>query len=400
MKKYDALRKQLNDAASGAKTALGNLNTVADEAGRISRVARDAHIIIEDIDKQFEEKTKLTKVDIGFLFFAVALQVARQYFFTNFKERTGHNEAAKDAKQIERTILGKETKSDGTDRKNSTHSWYRPSLPEVMFNPVPFDQTTGLEGLGGAFEHRAKTPGHDAILGYIFGTVNIATSTLTTWTMQSFHIKYGDVGSILKPMGTNNANTVLVFDHTIKRLTDEGVEGKIIMAVSLFREVMHLKSDINSKVSIPIPIVSSISPEFAKQIAGYGLDIANIKTIGKQAVYAALINTLIAMLHRLLYDETKSGSLSLYEVRTRKILSYSNVIASASNLIAVALVAAIGLKAGNEKLVKKSLEYLDIGGLLVTLYRIVTDYQFIKKIKQEFLEKEFYNRVYGAEYDF
>jgi hypothetical protein len=178
------------------------------------------------------------------------------------------------------------------------------------------------------------------------------------------------------------------------------VEGKIIMAVSLFREVMHLKSDINSKVSLPIPIVSSMSPEFAKQIAGYGLDIANIKTIGEQAVYAALINTLIAMIHRLLYDETKSGSLSLYEVRTRKILSYSNAIASASNLIAVALVAAVGLKTGSKALVKKSMEYLDIGGLLVTLYRIVTDYQFIKKIKQEFLEKEFYNRVYGTEYDF
>jgi hypothetical protein len=400
MNKYDNLKKQLNDAVNGVKTDIARINTVADEAGRISRAARDAHIIIEDIDKQFEQKTKLTKVDIGFLFLAVALQVARQYFLTNFKERTDHNEAAKDAKQIERAILGKETKSESTDRKNSTHSWYRPSLAEVMFNPVPFDQTTGLEGLGGAFEHRAKTPGHDAILGYIFGTANIATSTLTTWTMQSFHIKYGDVGSVLKPMGTNNANTLQVFDYSNKRLTDEGEEGKIIMAVSLFREAMHLKSDVNSKVSLPIPIVSSISPEFAKQIAGYGLDIANIKTIGKQAAYAALINTFIAMLHRLLYDETKSGSLSLYEVRTRKILSYSNVIASASNLIAVATVAAIGLKAVDADLVKKSMKYLDIGGLLVTLYRIVTDYQFIRKIKQEFLEKEFYNRVYGAEYDF
>jgi hypothetical protein len=400
MEKYDELRKQLNDAVSDAKTDIAHINTIADEAGRISRVARDAHIIIEDIDRQFEQKTKLTKVDIGFLFLAVALQIARQYLVTNFKERTGDQEASKDAKKAEKKILGSEKKDERKDRMNSTHSWYHPSIQEVMFNPVPFDQTRGVEGLGGAFEHRAKTLGHDPILGYIFGTANIATATLTAWNLQSFHVKYDGTG-ILRPTITNNADITKIFHYTKEKLLNEGPEGKTIVGISIFREVMHLKSDVDSKVSLPVPLASStVSPEFAKQIAGYGLDIANIKTIGKQAAYAALINTFIAMVHRLLYDEAKSGSLSLYEVRTRKILSYSNVIASASNLIAVALAAAIGLKSGDAKLVKKSMEYLDIGGLLVTLYRIVTDYQFIKKIKQEFLEKEFYNTVYGEEYNF
>jgi hypothetical protein len=400
MKKYDDLKKQLNDSISDAKTDIARINTVADEAGRISSVARNAHIIIEDIDKQFEEKTKLTKIDIGFLFLAVALQVTRQYLVTNFKERAGDKEAAKDAKNTERKILGKEMKDERRDRMNSTHSWYHPSLQEVMFNPVPFDQTMGVEGLGGPFEHRAKTLGHDPILGYIFGTANIATATLTAWNLQSFHVKYAGT-SILKPTITHNADITKIFYYTKEKLLNEGAEGKTIIGVSIFREIMHLKSDVNSKVSLPIPLVpSALSPEFAKQIARYGLDMANIKTIGKQALYATLINVIIAIIHRLLYDEAKSGSLSLYKVRTRKIISYSNVIASASNLIAVAIFAAIGSKSGDVELVKKSMEYLDIGGLLVTLYRIVTDYQFIKKIKREFLEKEFYNRVYGVEYDF
>jgi hypothetical protein len=59
-----------------------------------------------------------------------------------------------------------------------------------------------------------------------------------------------------------------------------------------------------------------------------------------------------------------------------------------------------GLATKNDQMVKKALSYLDIGGLLVTLYRIVTDYQFIKKIKQEFLEKEFYNIVMGDDFNF
>ncbi|GHU01205.1 hypothetical protein FACS1894147_00620 [Spirochaetia bacterium] len=397
---YEKLRRNVNDIDASMQKTIGNLGTMAKDAERVSNIAKNASIIISDIDRKFEQVTKLSAIDISFLFLAVALQVVRQYFFTNFKERPGDQEAAKGAKNIEKKVLGKETKEARLERMNDTHSWYRPSLEEVMFNPVPFDITAGLSGLGGAFEHRAKTPGHDAILGYIFGTANIATSTLTTWDMQSFHIKYGDIGSMLKPMASNNANTLLVFEKTIDRFREEEWEGKQILAVSLFKEIMHLKSDVNSKVSLPIPLISSISPNFAKQIAAYGFDIANVATVFKQAAYAALINTIIAMVHRLMYEYNGAGNLSLYEVRTRKILSYSNIIASASNLIVVSIMGVAGYKMGQPKLVKKALSYLDIGGLMVTIYRIVTDAKFIEQVKQEFLEKEFYNTVMGDDFDF
>jgi len=234
------------------------------------------------------------------------------------------------------------------------------------------------------------------------GKMNIPTSTLTTSDFQSYHVKIGQIGTgTVRDKITNHADMGKIFDYSRKKLLDDGIEGKAIIGASLIKEAIHLKSDVNSKVSLPFPIISSaISPDFAKQIAGYGVDISNINTVFKQAAYAALINTIIAMVHRLLYDGDKSGSLSLYEVRTRKILSYSNTIASASNLIAVAIATTVGVSTGNKGLVKKGLSYLDIGGLLVTLYRIVTDYRFIKKIKQEFLEKEFYNIVMGDDFDF
>ena len=62
------------------------------------------------------------------------------------------------------------------------------------------------------------------------------------------------------------------------------------------------------------------------------------------------------------------------------ILSYSNLIASLSNIIAVAIAAGIGVASDNAVRVKKSLDYLDLGGIMVTIYRIVQDHQFIKKI--------------------
>ena len=94
----------------------------------------------------------------------------------------------------------------------------------------------------------------------------------------------------------------------------------------------------------------------------------------------------VTMLHRLMYDYNNPGSLSLYEVRTRKILTYSNLLSSASNIITVAFT--------------KDITKLDIGGFIVTLHRLITDTIFIGKIKQEFLEKEFYKIVMGDNFDF
>ncbi|MDU0401762.1 hypothetical protein KF7HA_00062 [Lactococcus lactis] len=36
---------------------------------------------------------------------------------------------------------------------------------------------------------------------------------------------------------------------------------------------------------------------------------------------------------------------------------------------------------------------LDIGGFLVTLYKLISSVNFQNKVKEEFLEKEFYNKV-------
>ena len=399
------LKNTLNEANAEINNNISNMRVIAKDAERVSDIAKNVHIIIKDIDRQFESVTKLTKIDISFLFLAVALQVVRQYFLTNFKERLNDKESAKPAKKIEEKILGKETKKGKIDRITNDHRLYHPSIEEVTFNPVPFDQTAGVSTIlgvpiGGGFAHRAKTPGHDAILGYIFGTANIATSTLTTWTMNSCHINYAPVGNILKPKATERAFTPDVFKYSFEKLTNKEWNDKIIMAISLFREAMHLKSDVGSKVSLPIPIVTTISPDFAEKLAKYGFDLANIQTVGKQAMYSGLINYVIAILHRLIHEYNETINLSLYEVRTRKILSYSNIIASASNIIAVAIGVAIGAATDNPERIKKSLSYLDIGGYMVTIYRIVTDYKFIKQIKQEFLEKEFYNIVMGEKYNF
>lgn len=376
MSKIDKLRKQNNASIQNAKSTMGELHAMSVEANRVADVAKDVHIIVSDLDMQFEKATGLKKKDITFLFLALALQVIRQYILTKFPERLGDHTAA------EQTFLYHETHSD------RVHRYYNPSLEEIWTNPVPFDANVGASGAlagGGKLGHRVKTLGHDPILGLIFGTANIATATLTTNKFQSYHI-----GTNLRKVDyfKAKASTPLVLMKTKDKLLNEEIEGKEKIGLSLLLELDHLASDIGTKNSLPLPIVTVINPQIASNLAKYGMDMANIVTVGKQATYAVMINSLIAMLHSLYCDTGQTENRRLYSVRTRKILMHSNTIASASNVVATGVLAAIGDQ-------KTAIENFDLGGFLVAIYRITKDKNYMKKIKQEFLAEEFYDLVMG-----
>lgn len=147
------------------------------------------------------------------------------------------------------------------------------------------------------------------------------------------------------------------------------------------KEIIHLKSDINTKHSLPLPILSSINPKLASELSGYGLNMANVLTVGKQATYATLINTMIAMVHGLLFNGASTTDRKLYEVRTRKIFSYSNLVASSSNIAVVAIT-------GN-------MSSLNLGGLAITICRLITDRKFITGVKEEFIFGSYRDMIIG-----
>ncbi len=388
MRKYDQLKSDLGNATKGIQEDVGNLRKIASESHRVSRVARDTRIIIDDLDGEFERLTKLNRIDVTFLFFATALQCARQYLLTSFQEPQDHDVSDKKVKEKENDKLNK----TGKERVERKHRWYKPSLEEITFNPVPYDTANGSPQMGvnlGGGDHRFKTLGHDPLLGWIFGTANITTSTLTAWDFSSYHVKTRmDSLGRKKDWLTNHASTSKALYYTSERLLQEPEA----VGIAVFRQGIHIKSDEGSKKGIPLPVISSVSPELAKTLAEHGIHLANVKTVGKQVGYSMLINTIIAMIHGLCYDESIHGSHQLYKVKTRKVLSYSNIIASASNVLYVAFRSYYGDATAIRK--------LDVGGLMVTLYRIVSDTKFINQVKKEFLEKQFYDVVMGEEYNF
>lgn len=390
-RKYEKLKEQKNNIILDSKQEILKFNKAADEAERVSKVAGNVSVILKDLDRQFEQATKLDGMDISFLFFATALQCIRQYVLTSFKERTNDKESAKEAHKEEKEIFGK---LFGNQEGTMEIREYYASLSDIILQGVPYDTLTGSKklelGLNGD-THRFRTLGHDPLFGWIFGTSNIMTNTLTTWEFQSYHIRKMPIAggamraTIVGDAGIPSADTIKMLQKVMERSKQEPEA----LAAAVIKQRLHLKSDMFSIAGLSVPGLSALSPEIAQTLAEHGVDTANMLTVGKQAAYAVFINTLIAMIHGMFYQET-DGNRKLYDVRTRKILSYSNTIASASNLIAVAFAEAAG---------KNALRFLDVGGLAVTVYRIVNDKKFIKQVKQEFLEKEFYDMVMGSELD-
>ena len=390
-RKYEALKSKKNMVIHETKKDILKINQVADEAKRVSSVAKNVSVIIADLDRQFEQATKLNKADIRFLFFATALQCIRQYLLTPFKERTTDKESAKEAHKEEGRIFGK---LFGEETELSDHKRYYASLSDIICKGVPYDAQYGSSAFGLGLSgnaHRFRTLGHDPLFGWVFGTANIMTCTLTDWQFQSYHIKPAPIVSgAMRDKIVQNANTSLMLKKVVERSQAEPQA----LAAAVIKQRLHLKSDLYSIAGLSVPGLTPLSADLAQTLAEHGVDAANMLTVGKQATYSIFINTLVAVIHGLFYEESY-GTRNLYDVRTRKILSYSNLIASASNLIAVALMEAVAVSTSNADLGKDALRYLDVGGLAVTIYRIINDQKFINQVKQEFLEKEFYRLVMG-----
>ena len=350
-----------------------HLTQVQDEYLRATQFSGQAGYVIDQLDRQFREKTKLSGSDTVFLFLCVALQCARQYLLTNDKLRL------QDKGGLKSNVRGDRLMHSVYD--DTVGNIAPPQWEDVLFQSVPYDASTDKNishvkntGIGGT-THRYRTLGHDPILGWIFGTANIMTNSLTKSDIVTTY-QVSNM-TILRhyPLGTLGM---------LNKAAEYAQNDPMLLAASTARQAIHFGSDYFTKQGLPIPLIATVNNDVAKTMLTKGH--IDMWSITRGAALSALINQLIATIHRLLYNEDRDGTPSMYEVRTRKILSYSNAMATGSNIIVTAFT--------------KDLTKLDVGGALVTLYRIVSDYKFIHEIKRDFLKNEFYNIVVGEGYDF
>lgn len=387
MERMDALE---NDFQEIRQSVNSSCNKLIDSIENFSQDVRH-------IETAFDEMTKLKREDYVFILFCAGLQACRQYLITDFKQRLSDKNAAK------------EVKGDKEEKSNRNKSRYYCSVEKIVTNPVPFDAIEhnkkvhpGLAGIN----HRIRCLGHYPELGYVFGTANIMTSTVTTKEglshIQTFHVTTEPITRIYHYKKTgetktqtrvidyidSKAHTDKMFEHCYTRIKNNPKEGLLALVTALAKEHEHLRSDEKTSQSLPFPLLS-FTPQIAEHLREYGLDYINIKTIAKQSAYSGFVNLIIEIIYyayhigKQVSKAKQANDICIdntIKVRLRKIINVANVIATSTNLGVVLL----GVFTSNINLIRK----FDIGGEIVTLYNLSKSPDFMIKVKEEYIKTE------------
>ena len=332
---------------------------------------------VDEINKQFSVKTGLKGYDLAFIAVATALQTLKWICLPEIgnpfdpSERLSHNDRSiedehkdtlNDFKDKHYSKTGTPTGEPWQPLKNDTH---KKSWIEILYTKAPYDKIKGSAildlGLSGT-NHRLKTLGHDPILGWVFGTANFMTDTATLSDLRSFRIR-----------DAKWQNEPVFLGQLFKEAVDLTLYDKHCLAAALVAQGAHLASDRYTKMGLPVPLLSTLSPDFASKLYSEHYDslcaARDCKTIAASTIISILINMITSFLHGMFYHPDKDRcTRELYEVRTRKILLLSNCIATSSNLIFCSIT--------------KNPKKLDIGGLFVTIGRLFSDIRFITRVKE------------------
>ena len=414
----EELQRKRGRLKENAEITLENMQKIADESYRVADVAHHARLILDDIDREFERQTGLDGKDLAFLFLAVGLQLARIVIMQRLSkiEKAGSgNRNEKTLHEFQDRLMKNYYNGVQADEK-----LYYASLDHIVStHGVPYDATeyltkdsltkllgknvswnfdleglvTGNLSLFKGANHRFSTLGHDPVLGLVFGTGNIMTNTITCvrdanaagafgmHILKSNHVIY--TSEYKRPKISIYASTIQMLEEAIRRTINE----PSAFAAALIKQIIHIGTDLYTPCGIQIPVSNLVlSKAYVQKFTKY-ISMGDLIKIGASAKIADFINTLISAIHFLLYPPEEYLSQDLYAIKTKKIIMYSNVIASASNVIEVGIKMAL-----DDKLAIKD---LDIGGLIVTIHRLLTDTKYIHAIKEEFVISEFNKLIRG-----
>ena len=225
---------------------------------------------LEEIEREFSKLTKLNSVDIKFLMLATALQTTKSLTFPYVAKKYGYGEYINKEDRLDHDDVSikkeqKESKDKFRDKHQQNHengNWIN-----MIYQTPPYDITKGSADLGinmGGRYHRQPTLGHDPILGFIFGTANILTDTIT-FTNFSTNI-------VERTPKMKITNKTLNLYELANKSYDVIKEDYFNLPAALFAQYMHLKSDINTKLGLPVPIISIINNNYSSELYRKGYD--------------------------------------------------------------------------------------------------------------------------------
>lgn len=344
---------------------------------KISKEVQNYSLKMKLLDMTFTRKTKLAGKEIALLFAAVCLQVSRIYLTNNLtqieKAGAGNKKEAFLHKQQERILAAL-----NNGEIDKPHRYYAPLNQIIRTMGVPYDTTLQKKGLDleifkGA-NHRFATLGHDPLIGLVVGTVNIATNTITTvpntgHLPSTYHVRYDS--NLKNPTITE----VAFLPEAVSSVIDRTKEDMTPLVAAFIKQLIHIATDMYTPAGIYLPganlVLSNNSVEKITKFVSTG----DVLKIGVTATFAEIINKLIEILYGCFLMEESPDLLEeeSCKVKLKKIILYSNLIASGSSYI--------------QAFITNNPKNVDWGGIAILMGRLFNDMNFIYDIKNEFISR-------------
>lgn len=267
-----------------------------------------------------------------------------------------------DVMKAGRTVANKVIEQFSTPAKILDHA-------TILEQNAPFDvQETDYFG-------REDIAAYHRYLGWVIGTVNILTDTITTYGMKSYSITRPEV-QLGKPCVNQEISTVFSVINPV--LQKAGSYKNSIVAAAVQEALTQG--------------LGKADPEKVRTLFGRAVALENRtaylaensrnmlgKFYAEWTTYAGgiagmvLINTIVSAVHAIVYEES-DGELDAYSIRTNKIILYSSAMATVIN----SLPAIAG----------KDLTRLDFSGILMTCMSLFQSGKFWIEAKTAFLASE------------
>lgn len=422
---YDELLT-LNQEIYEDSCELFNDNTAyRNQLNKTSLIAQNNQIILADIEREFSQKVKLNKKDIGFLFFAAALQTIRWILLpkldSNFEKiskqdrlnanenRTyGINEGQRSGKRYEKPAInhyeeshsGKYAKETSLyqDKLNGNSNYKYQSWLEILSRPVPYDamrgsksiMITGSESVISTYgselcgrNHHVATFGHDPVLGWFFGTLNIASGMVTFCDFSTYPvIRSNNLNCWEQRIDDLHPSSIpAMLDYCIKSFQEDPKR----LPAAVARQAIHMQSDKYTKDGLQIPL---LKPETAQMLIDKGWNSneaerlmnhigKNIGIAATQFAVAHLINLLIKAIY--MFFNPEEGSIAFNSVKIERILTISSAIAESANLLTV--------------VATKNLDMLDVGGIINLVWQVAFDLKTRAAVEREFINQRLYEKI-------
>ncbi len=329
-----------------------------------SEEIRSSKAQAQAIDERFAQITGLSKTDQTFLTLATGIQLARWMMMPKLVGTLGRTARVLSALSPKTmALLGRQGAQSQNALTEQVNSEFKEEA-EWDAQPVGEQHRTWEDILADGQQDAAEAPAfsNDG-MNWLFGVINRLTGTHTDG---SFHTVDDITGEAV--------NTSGIFAEAFRTIKEDWLR----LPAAVYAQYAQGRAAEGEPVDVLEPLAQSFSPDMLSDL--YTSQFAQLAAmdeltlVGQQAAVPLIINMAVGLLHGFMYNPKTDGPREYYDARTRKILIYSNALASASNL---------ALTAGSENWAK-----LDLGGLIVSALRITQDTSYIAVLKDRFVNEQ------------